>query len=163
MRRGQVRVIELLLAAFMMTVAIIFVMNFTRPIRSIYIRETSDLRRLTYNLLNELATAGVFEDVIVRGNLSGTNWEDEMRLVLSISLPPEVLFKMEVYELRFSPVTGDITFNRLDNGRITNLENSDEAKFTEAESVSYTYVVVGEPDKVRGTVLYIVLVLGFRG
>jgi len=51
----------------------------------------------------------------------------------------------------------------LDNGRITNLENSDEAKFTEAESVSYTYVVVGEPDKVRGMVLYIVLVLGFRG
>jgi len=147
----------------MMTVAIIFVMNFTRPIRSIYIRETSDLRRLAYNLLNELATAGVFEDVIVRGNLSGTNWEDEMRLVLSISLPPEVLFKMKVYELRFSPVTGDITFNRLDNERITNLENSDEAKFTEAESVSYTYVVVGEPDEVRGTGLYIVLVLGFRG
>ena len=163
MRHGQVRIIELLLTAFMMAVTIIFVMNFTRPIKSIYIRETSDLRRLAYNLLNDFATAGVYEDVIVQGNLSGTNWEDEMRLVLSISLPPEILFKMEVYELHFSPITGDITYIRLDNGRITNLENFDQEKLIEAESVSYTYVIVGEPDKVRGTVLYIVLVLGFGG
>ncbi len=162
-RRGQARLIELLLASFMMVVAIIFAMSFTRPVKSIYVRETSDLRRLAYNLLNDYAKAGVYERIIVMGNLTGADWEDEMRLMLSTSLPPEIVFKMEVYELRYSTLTGEIRMVRLDTGRITNIKSPAITHIQEAESVSYTYVVVGKPDRVRGTVLYIVLVLGFGG
>jgi len=162
-RRGQARLIELLLATFMMVIAIIFVMNFTRPIKSQYVRETSDLRRLAYNILNDFAKARVYERVIVKGNLSGTDWEDEMKLILSTSLPPEIVFKMEVYEMKVNPSTGEIYFSRLDSGHISNVENFDNMTLYDAESVSYTYVVVGRPDRVRGAVLYIVLVLGFGG
>ncbi len=162
-RRGQARLIELLLATFMMVVAIIFVMNFTRPIKSQYVRETSDLRRLAYNLLNDFAKARVYERIIVQGNLTGADWENEMKLMLSTSLPPEIVFKMEVYEMKINATTGEIYFDRLDHGRITNVEDFDNMTLYDAESVSYTYVVVGRPDSVRGSVLYIILVLGFGG
>ena len=163
MRKGQVRLIELLLAAFIMVVAIVFTMQFARPIKSIYVRETSDLRRLAYNLLNDLATAGVYENIIVKGNLSGSDWENEMKLFLSSSLPPELVFKMRVYELRFNTTSGRIEAIRLDTGKITNIQPGSENKIIEAESVSYTYVITGEPDKVRGTLLVIYLTLGFGG
>lgn len=155
--------IELLLAAFIMVVAIVFTMQFARPIKSIYVRETSDLRRLAYNLLNDLATAGVYENIIVKGNLSGSDWENEMKLFLSSSLPPELVFKMRVYELRFNTTSGRIEAIRLDTGKITNIQPGSENKIIEAESVSYTYVITGEPDKVRGTLLVIYLTLGFGG
>ncbi|MEM4680123.1 MAG: hypothetical protein QXL98_04185, partial [Thermofilaceae archaeon] len=74
-RRGQIRLIELVLAVFMVVAVIIMVMNFTRPLRSVYLREVSDLRRLAYNLLGNLADAGAFERV-VEGAFSGdSTWE----------------------------------------------------------------------------------------
>ncbi len=162
-RHGQARLIEMLLAALMVVVAIVFTMQFTRPIKSIYIRETSDLRRLAYNLLDNYAKAGVYESIIVNGNLSGADWESQMRLMLSMSLPPEIVFYMEVYEIRFDSATGSIYFERLDHGRITNLSNFSSISLLDAETVTFTYVVVGRPDRVRGTVLYITLTLGFGG
>jgi hypothetical protein len=60
-RKGQIRVIEAVLATFMVVSIILLVMAFTRPLKSVYVRETSDLRRLAYDLLNNMAENNVFE------------------------------------------------------------------------------------------------------
>jgi len=164
--RGQIRLIELILASLIIATSVSFALYFARPVRSIYIRETSDLRRLAYNLLNDLAMAGVYEEIIVKGNLTGRPWEDEARLFLSTSLPPEIVFYMDVYEVRLEP--GGLRLVKLNKRPITNVKSASTAeefmrKVTEAESVTYTYVCVRDPDKTRGVLLAIHLVLGFGG
>lgn len=160
--RGQMRLIELLLASTIVAAAVSFALFFTRPVRSIYIRETSDLRRLAYNLLNDFALAGVYEEIIVKGNLSGEPWEDEMKLMLSVSLPPEVVFVMDVYEVKFRP-GGGLQKVKLNTKPISNIDPAKMDLIEEAESVTYTYVCVHDPDRTRGTVLVITLTLGFGG
>ena len=156
--RGQVRIVELLLATIIISVSVVFALMFARPMRSIYVRETSDLRRLAYNLLNDFALAGVYENVIIAGNLTGKPWTREMGLLLSASLPPEIIYYMEVYEARIS--NGGVELKLL--GTITNTPDF-WSSVVEAESVTYTYVSVGEPDRTRGVVLVFQLVLGLGG
>jgi len=161
-RKGQVRLIELMLASAIIAASVAFALYFARPVRSIYIRETSDLRRLGYNLLNDFALAGVYEELIVKGNLTGRPWEDEMRLLLSMSLPPEVVFYMDVYEVKVRP--GGPELVKLNSRPITNVESTEFlAGITEAEAITYTYVCIRDPDKTRGVVLVIHLTLGFGG
>lgn len=164
--RGQVRLIELMLASLIIAASVSFAFYFARPVRSIYIRETSDLRRLAYNLLNDLAMAGVYEEIIVKGNLTGRPWEDEARLFLSTSLPPEIVFYMDVYEVRLE--SEGLRLVKLNKRPITNVESASTVeefmeRVTEAESVTYTYVCVRGPDRARGVLLVIHLVLGFGG
>lgn len=157
--KGQVRIVELLLATIIVAVAVIFALFFSRPLRSIYVRETSDLRRLAYNLLNDFAMAGVYENVIIRGNLTGRPWTKELKVLLSASLPPEIIYYMEVYEAKIQGNSVELELM----GKISNVPNFWTANIIESESVTYTYVSTGEPDKTRGVVLVIHLVLGFGG
>jgi len=156
---GQVRIVELLLATIIIAIAVIFALFFSKPIRSIYIRETSDLRRLAYNLLNNFAMAGIYENVIIRGNLTGRPWTEELRVLVSASLPPEVIYYMEIYEAKIQ--SGSVKLKLM--GKVFNAPDFWSANIIEAESVTYTYVSTGEPDKTRGVVLIIHFVLGFGG
>lgn len=159
-RRGQVRLIELVIAVFMVVAVIVMVMHFTRPLRSVYLREVSDLRRLSYNLLQNLADAGAF-DRVVAGAFSGdATWEGRMRMLISSSLPPGVVFYMEVYSIIVDE-NGSVRTQRLDSGGITNMKPG--ASLAESESIQYTYVCTRDPDTMRGRVLYIVLVVGYAG
>lgn len=160
--RGQARVIEMILATLVMTSALLVAMSIAAPLRSIYLRETADLRRLAYNLLNDLADARVLESVVVEGNLTGSNWEDELMLFIAANLPPELVFKVDVYQLRVG-ADGSLEWVKLNRRPISKPEDWDAARVVEAESVSYAYVVVGAPEEGRGCFLRIDLVLGYGG
>lgn len=159
-RRGVTRIAELVLATSMVVATILFVMFFTRPIRSVYLRETSDLRRLAYNILDNLAEAGAFERVLSSALVGDTGWEGRLRLLVSSSVPPGVLFRMEVYSAEVD-ASGRVELVRLDRGGVTNMDSG--VSLREAESVYYTYVCVRDPDSMRGRVFYIVLVVGYAG
>lgn len=128
--------------------------------RSPYLRETVDLRKLGHNLLSQLADAGTFERLIYIMHLGDTTWEGRMRMLLSASLPAGILFRMEVYEIQRKK-DGSLELVRLDSGGITNA--APNLKLLESESIHYTYVCVREPEQVRGKILYIVLVIGYAG
>lgn len=157
---GQIRLIEAMLGVIIIVLTLITIMRLTPPQKTIYLRETSDLRRFAYNLLNTMANARVFEDIVVRGNLSGRDWEDEMKMFLSINMPPQIIFSADFYELRMNE--SGVIRHKLNRKPVS---NTDEylSKIVEAESVTYTYVCVGEPDRTRGTVLVIILRLGYGG
>ncbi|MEM3944224.1 MAG: hypothetical protein QXO02_08405 [Thermofilaceae archaeon] len=159
-RRGQARLVELVLAVFMVVAVIIMVMNFTRPLRSVYLREVSDLRRLAYNLLGNLADAGAFERVL-EGAFSGDGtWEGRMRMLVYSNLPPGIVFSMEVYSVEVGE-GGLPVIRRLDSGGITNMKPG--ATLIESESIQYVYVCTRDPDSMRGRMLYVVLVIGYAG
>jgi len=157
---GQIRLIEVILGVIIIVLTLITIMRLTPPQKTIYLRETSDLRRFAYNLLNTMANARVFEDIVVGGNLSGNNWEDEMKMFLSINMPPQIIFSADFYELRMNE--SGVIWHKLNRKPISNTEEY-LSKIVEAESVTYTYVCVGEPDRTRGTVLVIILRLGYGG
>lgn len=157
-RRGQFRIIELVLAVSMVVTVILLVMHFTRPMRSAYLREVGDLRRLAYNLLNNFAEAGVFERILAAALSGDEGWEGRMRMLVSSSLPPGIVFKMKIYHVKIY-ADGKIELQPLDSGAISNV--NPETKLMEAESVHYTHVCTRDPDSVRGEILYIVLVIGY--
>ncbi|MCD6563859.1 MAG: hypothetical protein J7K23_08120 [Thermoproteales archaeon] len=158
-KRGQTRIIELLLATVILAAAVVFSLFFARPMRSIYVRETSTLRRLAYNVLNNYAMSGVFENIILHGNLTGRPWQNEMATFMSMTLPPEILYYLEVYHAVLR--NGTVTLRLL--GTITNISDNQFTSLIESESITYTYVSTGEPDKTRGIILVFHLVLGFSG
>lgn len=155
LRKGQLRLVELIIAVSMITSIMLLVAFFTRPMRSVYIREVSDLRLLAYNLLNNLAEAGVFERIIGDAVIGDKSWEGRMRMLVSSSLPPGILFEMHVYLVMIP--TGELQ----PLGKITNVGPS--VKLRESEAVHFTYVCTGDPDRMRGEIIYIVLVIGYAG
>lgn len=160
-RKGVTRIIELVLAASMVVATIMFVIVFTRPIRSVYMREVSDLRRLAYNVLDNLAEAGAFERVLESALRGDVGWEGRLRFLISTSVPHGILFQMEVYYISFGTGASGFELVRLDKGGVTNADPG--IAFAEAESVLYTYVCVRDPDSMRGRVFYFVLVVGYAG
>lgn len=159
-RRGVTRVIELVLATSMVVATVVFVMAFTRPIRSAYLRETGELRWLAYNVLNNLAEAGAFERVLEPALKGEAGWEGRLRFLVSASLPPGVLFRMEVYNVTVS-ADSRVELVRLDRGGVANVDPG--VAFREAEAAHYTYVCVRDPDSMRGRIFYFVLVVGYAG
>ncbi|MCX8180857.1 MAG: hypothetical protein N3E41_05745 [Thermofilaceae archaeon] len=155
---GQMRIVELTIAVFMVVSIMLLVVYFTRPLRSIYIRETSDLRRFAFNTLNNFADAGVFERIVSSALNGDRSWEGRLRMLTSASLPPGVVFHMEVYAVDvFANAT--VKFRRLDSGGISNVDEVFNPY--ESETVNYTYACVRDPDNVRGVLLYIVMVIGY--
>ncbi|MEM1568627.1 MAG: hypothetical protein QXI84_09115 [Thermofilaceae archaeon] len=159
-RRGQFRIIELIVAVTMVVTVMLLVAFFTRPIRSPYLREVGDLRRLAYNLLNNFAEAGVFERVLNRTLTGGEGWEGALRMLVASSVPPGIVFKMEIYRASILE-DGRVRLERLDSGTIANVDPGVELR--EGEAVHYTLVCTQDPDRVRGEILYIVLVIGYAG
>lgn len=165
-RKGQFRIVEIVIAVLMVVAVTLLVMFFTRPMRSPYLRETVDLRRLAHNLLSQLADAGVFELIAAVATADDGAQGDvillegRIRMLVSASLPAGIFFRMEIYRVERTP-TGSINLVQLDRGGITNVAQGIE--LTESESVYFTYVCVRDPDRVRGEILLIVMVIGYAG
>jgi len=159
-RRGQFRIIELVISITMIISVMLLVMFFTRPMRSIYLREVGDLRRLAYNLLNNLAEAGVFERVFDSARSGDIGWEGRLRMLVAANLPPGLVFRMEIYNVLILG-DGTVQLKRLDGGMITNMNPG--VDLSESEAVHYTLVCTRDPDSVRGEILYILLVIGYAG
>jgi hypothetical protein len=164
-RRGQIRIMEAVLATFMVVAIILLVMSFTRPLRSPYIRETTDLRRLAYNLLSYMAENNVFELTLSRISASTGSTPNQcifydLGFLATASLPPETLYKLDIYNVTYDNLSGNLNLTWL--GCASNY-NWSSIGLVESESVTYTYVCTGGPDKIRGNIIYIRLTIGFSG
>lgn len=94
-KKGQMRVIEAILASFIIIFALAFV-NFFNVNPSSERYETTELNKLGYNVLHDLDTQGLLANFIY-----GEDWEN-LRNAISVTLPVDVYFKISVLYLNQS-------------------------------------------------------------
>lgn len=88
-KKGQMRVIEAILASFIIIFALAFVNFFTvNPSSERY--ETTELNKLGYNVLHDLDTQGLLAYFIYN-----EDWEN-LRNAISVTLPVDVYFNLTV-------------------------------------------------------------------
>lgn len=128
-RRGQMRVIETLLASFIIVAALSFISIFAQsPASPGY--EMTDLEKTGYSALHDLDQQGLLSPLVYE-----SKWSD-LRTVLKITMPNEVYFNLTIYDSTRSQRYGDsqIFYGDLDT-------------FSKAKNVaSVTYCIVGVPD-----------------
>lgn len=141
--RGQMRVIETILASFVIMSAISFLSMFAIPPPS-ESYEVTELERLGYNILYELDGQGILEELVYSeswGNLCD---------VLRVLLPTNVYFNLHVY---------DRDGNLLNQGYM--IAYGDWTMITGAGyTVSITYVLPGNSSYYAPRILKLELVRG---
>lgn len=169
MSRGQARLVEMIIMVALIAVAYIYMSQSTRPARSLFYRDTSDLRRFAYNMLNDLANSGVYEKLVLNNSevvatiSSGEpdcqqeqRWVNLVRAYLVHSLPRGLGFSMRISYYNF-------TESRFIPLHCAAIQSSQSLDPVESESISYTYVSIYAPDTTRGVILRIDLEVGYGG
>jgi hypothetical protein len=96
-KKGQMRIIEALLASFVILFAITFINIFaTTPLSQTY--ETIELEKVGYNVLHDLDEQNLLSRFVF--NQEWTN----LTAALMVSLPPDVYFNLTVYDLEGSRI-----------------------------------------------------------
>jgi len=128
--KGQIRVIETILASFIIVVALSFVNIFaTTPSSPRY--EATDLQKVGYNVLHDLDEQGLLPRFVYKGD-----W-GSLRAALRVTLPSDVYFNMTVY---------DLYNTKLDDATIF---YGDPQMFATSKNIaSVTYGLVGSPIKI---------------
>ncbi len=126
--KGQMRVVESILASFIIVFAITFANTFAvTPQSSTY--EVGDLEKLGQNALHDLDE----QRMLSRFVYNQSQWSTNFTIALRISLPSDVYFDLKIYDLDGS------LLNPTDPIRYGNLE-----VFSDSGSVaSVTYTTVG--------------------
>lgn len=140
--KGQMRIIEALLASFVILFAITFINIFAvTPSSPAY--ETGDLEKIGYNVLHDLD-----EEKLLGRFVNNQEWAN-LTLALMVSLPTDVYFNLTVYDL---------------NGVVVNTEPisyGTSQTFASAGFVaSVTYVVTGYQANYNPRILILQLVRG---
>lgn len=95
--KGQIRVIETILASLVIVFALTFVNIFAAtPYSSRY--ETSDLEKLGHNILHDLDEKGLLSRFVY-----GKEWES-LIAAFTVSLPTDIYFNLTVFDLDGNPV-----------------------------------------------------------
>lgn len=142
--KGQMRVVETLLASFIFVSALTFVNVFsTFPTSPKY--EVSDLEKMGHNVLNDLDERRILGDFVY----NESKWED-LRLAILVFLSPDIHFKLTIYDA---------------NGTILNADHPiffvDPEAFEDAGSVaSVTYPLSGHDAVYDPRILVLQLVRG---
>jgi diphthamide synthase subunit DPH2 len=127
-RRGQMRVIETLIASFIIVAALSFVGVFAvSPTSSSY--EVTDLEKMAYSTLHDLDQQGLLAPAVY-----SHSWSD-LRNILRITMPNDVYFNLTVWKVNGSPIYAgsEILYGSLNT-------------FSEARNVvSISYCLVGTP------------------
>lgn len=89
--KGQMRVIETILASFIIFSALTFV-NIFAVVPSSPKYEVSDLEKMGHNILHDLDEQGLLSRFVY----NETEWE-ELALALTIFFPPDVYFDLTIY------------------------------------------------------------------
>ena len=96
--KGQMRVVETLLAAFIFISALTFVNLFSAfPTSPKY--EVSDLEKMGHNVLNDLDDRRILGDFVY----NASRWDD-LQLAILIFLPPDVSFILTIRDVNGSVV-----------------------------------------------------------
>ncbi len=134
--RGQMRVIEVILASVIIISALSFVTIFSStPTTPEF--EVSDLEKMGYSALLDLDHHG-----LLAPNVYGQLWSD-LRLVLKITLPVDVYFNLTVYN-----PTSDPWINVNGNNQII---YGDEETFSSSKNIaSVSYALSGYRSGVPG-------------
>lgn len=131
-RIGQMRVIETIIASFVVLAALSFVNLFAlTPASPGY--EMTDLEKMGYSALHDLDQQGLLVPLVYSGN-----WSD-LRTILRITFPNEVYFNLTIYD-----VTGYLNGVKLEGNPDVPIFRGDLDTFSEAKNVaSLTYCLVG--------------------
>lgn len=98
--RGQMRLVEAILASFIIVLAITFLNVFAvTPFSPRY--ETSDLEKMGNNVLHDMD-----EKKLLCRFVYNDEWET-LTIALMVSLPPEIYFDLTVYDLDLNRVNED--------------------------------------------------------
>jgi hypothetical protein len=121
--RGQMRVIETVLAAIMIVSALFFVSFFSaNPRASAY--EVKDMEKMGYSVLLDLDQQGILVPMVYQ-----QEWDD-LKTALKITLPLDIYF--------------NLTICKLDHTRVTSIVYGDLVTFSDARNVaSVSYSLVG--------------------
>lgn len=140
---GQMRVIESILASFIIVSAITFVNTFAvTPQSSTY--EVGDLEKLGHNALHDLDE----QRLLSRFVYDPLEWSTNFTVALRISLPSDVYFNLKIYDLNGSLLNSNVPI------RYGNLE-----VFNNSGSVgSVTYSIAGYEVKYEPRTLILLLV-----
>jgi hypothetical protein len=123
--KGQMRLVEALLASFIILFAITFLNVFAvTPLSPTY--ETSDLEKMGNNVLHDLD-----EKRLLSRFVYNENW-GTLTLALMVSLPPEIYFDLTVYYLNWTVVNNETI-------RYGNIEVFETSSYI----ASVTYIVPG--------------------
>jgi hypothetical protein len=124
--KGQMRVIETLLASFIIVAAISFVGIFSVSPKSPGY-EMTDLEKMGYNALHDLDQRRLLAPLVYGGQ--ATDWSD-LRTLLKITVPVDVYF--------------NLTIHNLDGSDVAQIVSGDSATFTNAKNIaSVTYTLMG--------------------
>lgn len=125
--KGQMRVIETILAASIILAAVSFVGIFAvRPTSPTY--EITDLEKMGYSALHDLDQQGVLSSLVYSGK-----WSD-LRTTLKITIPVDIYFDLAIYNLDGTKLNGQ------------QIIYGDSATFSEAKniaSISYSLAGIG--------------------
>jgi hypothetical protein len=127
--KGQMRVIETIIASFIIVAALAFVSIFAASPESFGL-EMKDLEKMGYSALHDLDQQGVLRQLVYNDQ-----WSD-LRTILKITLPNDVYF--------------NLTISDLSNGQIQNVPGvqilyGDSQAFSDAKNIaSITYCLTGE-------------------
>ncbi|MEM2981067.1 MAG: hypothetical protein QW385_06890 [Thermoproteota archaeon] len=100
--RGQMRVVEALLASGIIAAAMITMMNLTRTPDPYSTKSRNELTRYCYDFLMNLAEEEVFDKVIFDSNGTRNEWEGLMKNMLNALLPANILYNMTVYNMTWT-------------------------------------------------------------
>ena len=125
---GQMRVVESILASFIIIFAITFVNTFAvTPRSSTY--EVGDLEKLGYNALHDLDE----QRLLSRFVYNQLEWSTNFTVALRISLPSDVYLNLKIYDLNGSLLNSNVS-----------IRYGDLEVFSNSGSVaSVTYSIVG--------------------
>jgi len=128
--KGQVRIIEAILASFLIFIAVSFISTFAvTPLSSTY--ETGELERIGHNVLHDLD-----EQRLLGSYIYNPEWGN-LTLALMVCLPPDVYFNLTVYDLYSNPVN-------VQDGNYVQICYGDPEVFETSTSVaSVTYIIPG--------------------
>jgi len=129
--KGQMRVIETIIASFIIVAALSFVSFFAQsPTSPGY--EMTDLEKTGYSALHDLDQQGLLAPLVY-----SESWID-LRTVLKITMPNDVYFNMTVY---------DLNGEKLISGSDPQIFYGDSTTFTDAKNIAtITYCLVGETE-----------------
>jgi hypothetical protein len=129
--KGQMRIIETILAAIIIVVALSFVNFFSvNPRAAAY--EVKDMEKMGYSVLNDLDQQGILARQVYQ-----SDWTD-LKAALRLTLPVDVCYNMTVYELH-----GTSIFKVDDDSMVY----GDLTTFSNAKNVaSVSYGLVGTPE-----------------
>lgn len=143
--KGQMRVIETILASFIIFSALTFV-NIFAVLPSSPKYETSDLEKMGHNVLHDLDEQGLLSRFVY----NETEWE-ELALALTIFLPPDVYFDLTIYDRQ----------GTIKNPNFPIRYGAPDEVFTASNSTaSVSYILPGQQAEYNPRILVLQLVRG---